>query len=286
MGLLTHFLNQPAEPGGQPRVAWPVVACVRSVVATILAAALTWAVGARFVVLKPRVMWVRSLAGSTSMMATFYALARLPTSDVLTLTNTSPVWVAILSWPLLRERPGRGVWLAVLVAVAGVAAALQPSGRAADVAPAVLALVAAFFTAVAMLGLNRLGNLHPFAIVTHFSAVSALFGLVGWLMASELGVGIDAPGDPDWARNPAVWLGVVGVGTTAFLGQVFLTLAFSRGVATRVSVVGLTQVAMVMLGEQLLGWKDITPMGVLGTAMVLGPTAWLMLRRKRVGDEG
>ncbi len=276
MGLLTHWLGLPREVGGPPRVSWAAVATVRSVVATLCAAGLTLAVGAKFVTLRPRTLWVRSVAGSTSMIATFYALAHLPTSDVLTLTNTSPVWVAVLSWPLGRERPTAGVWVAVVMAVAGVAVAVGDfdGGAAMDAVPAGLALGAAAFTAVAMLGLNRLSGVHPFAVVTHFSAVSAVFGAVTWSVAG-------ADGDAEWYTHPDVWAGIVGVGLTAFLGQVFLTLAFSRGVATRVSVVGLTQVVLVMFGEQLLGWKPATLHGLFGTAMVLGPTAWLIARSRR-----
>ena len=276
MGLLTHWLGMPASEGGPPRVSWAAVACVRSVVATLLAASFTIVARAKFVTFTPRIMWVRSLAGSTSMMATFYALAHLPTSDVLTLTNTSPIWVAVLAWPMGLAKPTAGVWVAIFVAVLGVAVTAQGESSGAGLAafPAAMALVAAFFTAVAMLGLNRLSGIHPFAVVTHFSAVSAIYGLVMWTCAGS-------PGDPHWYRGALVWGAIVGVGVTAFLGQVFLTLAFSRGVATRVSVVGLTQVVLVMLGEQLIGWKDITPQGTFGTAMVLGPTAWLIVRSRR-----
>ena len=287
MALLTHKLGQPAGPDGLPACPWTVVAFVRSIVATVCAAGMTVLVGATFVVVRPRTMWIRSLAGSTSMMATFYALARLQASEVLTLTNTSPVWVAILSWPLGRDRPTAGVWAAVACAVAGVAVATRPHGDGFDPGPSAAALFAAFFTAVAMLGLNRLKGIHPFAVVTHFSAVSALFGLAAWLAAAVFHVPIDAPGDPHWYEHAGVWSGIVGVGLTATAGQVFLTLAFSRGVATRVSVVGLSQVVLVMAGEAALGWHALTPVVGLGTAMVLGPTAWLILhaRKPRVGPQ-
>lgn len=287
MALLTHKLGEHSGPDGVPACPWTVVAFVRSVVATVCAAGLTLAVGAKFVVFRPRTMWIRSIAGSTSMMATFYALARLQASEVLTLTNTSPVWVAVLAWPLGRDKPTAGGWLAVACAFAGVVVAARPDGDGFAPGPSAAALFAAFFTAVAMLGLNRLRGVHPFAVVTHFSAVSALFGLAGWVLASVFHVPLDAPGDPNWYTHIDVWAGIIGVGLTATAGQVFLTLAFSRGVATRVSVVGLSQVVMVMAGEAVLGWNYLTPVTGLGTAMVLGPTAWLILhaRKSRVGPK-
>ena len=38
---------------------------------------------------------------------------------------------------------------------------------------------------------------------------------------------------------------------------------------------------MVMAAEAALGWKTITPTMLAGTALVLGPTAWLMLKARR-----
>src|SRR5437660_39633 len=98
---------------------WPLIALSRSLWALVLAALFARAVGARFVFLRPRTLWIRSIAGSISMLSTFYALTQLPVSDVLTLTNMFPIWVAILSWPLLRESPSGRVWVAVVSAVAG-----------------------------------------------------------------------------------------------------------------------------------------------------------------------
>lgn len=281
MGLLTHDLGREISPGGPPSCPWPVVAFVRSIVATLFAALMARAAGATFVVFTPRILWVRSLSGSVSMMATFYALSHLHVTDVLTLTNTFPIWVALLSWPLAAEKPTLGVWFAVLFSVAGVAVAIRPHGDSFQPVPTGFALFAAFFTAVAMMGLNRLRSVHPLAVVTHFSAVCTVFGAIGMIVAATGHIDIDAAGDPDWHRHPLVWLEIIGVGMTATIGQLFLTLAFSRGTATKVSVVGLAQVVMVMGFEIALGWKLFEPTMLLGTTMVLLPVAWLMTRERR-----
>src|SRR5262245_11530267 len=89
MGTLAHALG--------PRCDWQVIALARSGLALTFAAGLAWTAGVRLVFWRPRVLWVRSLAGSVSLVCTFFALTRLPVSDVLTLTNLFPVWVAILS---------------------------------------------------------------------------------------------------------------------------------------------------------------------------------------------
>src|SRR6202007_1373505 len=78
------------------------------------------------VFLRPGALWLRSCASSLSLLATFFALAQLPTSEVMTLTNTFPIWVAFLSWPLLGVRPSPGVWLAAACGVGGVVLIQSP----------------------------------------------------------------------------------------------------------------------------------------------------------------
>lgn len=213
------------------------------------------------------------------MLSTFFALANLHASEVLTLTNTFPVWVALLSWPMLGERPSRGVWVAVVVAVFGVALAVYPRDgepvgpQTFRLAPAISAIAASIFTALAMLGLNRLKSIAPIAIVVHFSAVSTVFCAAAFLL-------FPLREGPNPFDSAPMTLRLIGIGVTAMIGQVFLTLAFSRGTATKIAVVGLSQVAMVMGVESVFGWKTFTMMNLFGTLLILGPTAWLMMRER------
>ena len=94
--------------------------------AVVFSLLLTLAAGAKLVFWRPRALWVRSIAGSVSLVCTFYALPRLPISDVLTLTNVFPVWVALLSWPLLGEVPTKEAWIAIVCGVTGVVLVAQP----------------------------------------------------------------------------------------------------------------------------------------------------------------
>ena len=64
------------------------------------AAILAMAAGKRLVFFRPRKLWMRSIAGSISLVCGFYAMTHYPVSEVLTLTNMFPLWVAVLSLPL------------------------------------------------------------------------------------------------------------------------------------------------------------------------------------------
>src|SRR5262249_18728861 len=53
---------------------WQVIALARSALPMLFATGLALAAGARLFFRWPRTMWMRSVAGSLSMMGTFYAL--------------------------------------------------------------------------------------------------------------------------------------------------------------------------------------------------------------------
>ncbi len=71
---------------------------------------------------------------------------------------------------------------------------------------------------------------------------------------------------------------LLGVGVSATVGQIFLTIAFAIGPPARVSVVGLSQVGFTMLFEMLVTHRSFNTLTLLGIGLVLGPTAWTLLR--------
>ena len=73
---------------------------------------------------------------------------------------------------------------------------------------------------------------------------------------------------------------LLGVGLTATVGQIFLTQAFAAGSPARVSVVGLTQIVFALVLEVVFVGHRVEPLGLLGMALVVGPTAWLMTEQQ------
>jgi drug/metabolite transporter (DMT)-like permease len=268
MGTLAHALRLDCD--------WRVIALARSGVALVGAAALAVAGGARLVFWRPRTLWMRSIAGSLSLVGTFYALTRLPVADVLTLTHMFPVWVALLSWPLLGERPGWRAWLGVVSGVVGVTLIQQPHFAAGNFA-SLVALASSVSTAVAMLGLHRLHGIDHRAVVVHFSGVSLLFCLAT--------LGLFGPGAAPLALPAGADLALLlGVGAAATVGQLFLTRAFAAGPPARVSVVGLTQVVFALVIDAFVLGNPVDGRKLLGVALVGAPAAWLMASRPGGGE--
>ncbi len=250
---------------------WQLIAAARAGLALLFAALLAWAGRVRLVFWRPRTLWMRSIAGSISLTCGFYALTRMPVADVLTVTNMFPVWVALLSWPLLGLAPTVEVWIATAMGLAGVALIQQPHLAAGNPAM-IFAVISSFTSAIALLGLHQLRGLDVRAIVVHFSGVSLVFCLAAWLVF---------PNDtaPTVELNLAAWSMLLGMGLAATAGQICLTKAFALGDPAKVSIVGLTQVGFGMLFDAAIWGRSFTLLTLSGIALIVAPTAWLLLRR-------
>jgi drug/metabolite transporter (DMT)-like permease len=261
MGALSHLAGERCE--------WQVVAAARTSVAFVLSAALAVATGVRLVWFRPATLWVRSLAGSLGVLCAFYALTHLPISTALTLSNTVPVWVTILAWPALGQRPSAGVWLAVAVGLVGIVLIQRPDADG-DRLAMLAALGNALCTAVAMIGLNRLGGIDARAVVTHFSGVSTVVTMAVLFLTGGAGAG-------GRAFAGATPLLLAGVGLAGTLGQLAMTRAFALGTPARVSVVGLMQIVFALAFDMLLWQRSFDALTVLGILLVTAPSGWLML---------
>jgi drug/metabolite transporter (DMT)-like permease len=250
------------------QVDWQWIAIARTGLAMTFAALMAIAARKQLVFLRPRKLWMRSIAGSISLVCGFYAMTHYPVSEVLTLTNMFPLWVAILSLPLLGEWPSVDVWPAVLIGLVGVVLIQQPQFGGGQVAVAA-AILSSFTSAVALIGLHQVRELDPRAVVVHFSGVALACCVAAlWVFPTTRQLSLDL-------RTVMLLL---GVGVSATIGQLLLTMAFAAGPPARISVVGLSQVGFTMLLEMAIWHRSFSGVTLVGIGLVIAPTAWTLLR--------
>lgn len=289
MGTLAHHVGSAENHG----VEWQVVAIFRAIVPLVLVGGWALAAGVSLVFWKPAILWMRSLAGSCSLIGTFYAITRLPVSDVFTLSNMFPVWVALLAWPMLGTFPSAKVWLSVGCGAAGVVLIQRPHLAEGNFA-AIIALSVSIFTAFALIGLHRLRDLDTRAVVVHFSATSLAFAVVAYFVFPSEAGDFDLEARANALMRLAFdlkswqWADLIGLGVCASIGQICLTKAYTVGDPSKISVVGLTQIVFALLLDTVvLGhWDQLDPTKLIGIPLVLGPTAWLMLRHQSPPADG
>ncbi len=265
MGSLTHAVG--------PRCDWQVIALIRIASTFVMSVGLALSLGVPLVFARPKTLWIRSSAGTLSLLCSFYALTKLPVADVLTLTNTYPLWIVLISWLRNERATSWGDLACILCGVIGVALIQGSylSGKA-NLA-SLIALVGTFATAVAMLGLHRLKNVDPRAVVAHFSGFASVTLLVCLLVRGR----ILSASTFDRQTIPLL----LGVGFTGTIGQILLTKAFASGAPTKISVLGLTQVLFAMVFDLVFQGRRFSLVSLTGSLLVLFPTAWITARSGR-----
>jgi drug/metabolite transporter (DMT)-like permease len=170
---------------------------------------------------------LRGSFGVTSMYFFFFSYLKLPLSDAIALGLSGPIFITVLSVPLLKEQVGWRRWSAVIAGFLGVVIMTRPGPGVFEV-NALWPLLAAIFYALAMISIRRLGATEPSStIVFHFTAYSALVSLLtipfGWV-------------DPDFAwAMPESWSQIARVVVIGILGgcaQILLTNAYQRARAS------------------------------------------------------
>jgi drug/metabolite transporter (DMT)-like permease len=260
MAALTYGLGRHGCP-------WQVVALARSTLALVFSVAIALAFGIRLAFWRPGALWMRSLAGSASLVCSFYALTHLRTADAITLTSTFAIWIAILAWPLEGRLPAPGVWLALACSFTGVLFIQDPQFQSSrfDIG---VALVCAFFSAIAMHGLHRIKGVDHLAIVIHFGIVASITAMAALLAT--------AGPETFHSLSGTVLLMLIGVGASATVGQVFLTKAFATGPPTKVAIVSLSQIVFALLYDSAIWGHEFSLRQLVGILCVAAPSAWLM----------
>lgn len=243
----------------------------RSLVATLVAAAIGWREGSALGGVNRRMLVMRGLVGLASMFAYFHAIAALKLGDAVLITHLSPLFVALMSPFVLGARAPATTWLALAIGFAGVWVVAEPGGDlpAAGVASALASAVLAAGAYVSVKFLSRTDS--TAAIVLWFSAIATVVSCVTCLFA--------------WVTpNAPQLLALAGVGIFAAIAQILMTRAYAMAEATEVSVYAYaTPVFAYSLGHLLLreapGWR-----GALGTLLLVlaGVCASVLTRPKKL----
>jgi drug/metabolite transporter (DMT)-like permease len=159
---------------GARALPWSEMAAGRFLIGAVIALGVAWYRGSSLRLIDRPNAWQRSVFGTIAAVCTFYALAstRIALGDAVTLGSTAPIFVALLSGPMLAERVGGRVALGVALGFAGTVAVVRPSFSLA-IPVAVIATLGAVFYALAMLWLRKIGpGESAEAVVLHFSLVA------------------------------------------------------------------------------------------------------------------
>ncbi|OIR13027.1 MAG: hypothetical protein BEU05_00435 [Marine Group III euryarchaeote CG-Bathy2] len=210
-----------------------------------------------------RLLLWRCTAGLSAMVCYFYAVQQIPLSNAVTLQYTAPLFVALFSGVMLRERVSPLVYGCIALSFVGTVLIVSPSLRTVEI-DALVALISGVLSAFAYLAVRGLRtSASPDGVVFWFALFCTLVTLP--FAASEL---------PQLALPEA--LAIIGVGICAGVGQTGMTRAYQ---AARAAYIGAFSYATVLVGgiygwlffQQSLVWGD-----AIGAALIVGSGALLV----------
>lgn len=197
---------------------------------------------------RKRLLLLRGLAGFATMSCSFYSVSVLPLTDAITLYYLHPVFTAVFSAMLGRERFWGRTSAALVVSLLGAIAIARPPllFGASPVEPHLLGIIAAIVSAVCagivLVTLHELGRTEHPLIPTLWVSLSAFtFSLVGTI--------------PDWTMPQGLdWLYIAAIGILTQRAQLDMTKGLALQPAGRASIVGYTQIVFAGLwGAFLFG---------------------------------
>lgn len=225
----------------------------------------------------------RGLVLLLAYTAYYVSIPALPLAEAIALFFMAPVFVTLLSGPLLGEKVSPLAWVAVALGFTGVMFILKPGTSFFEPA-ALLSLFSAVAYAYGMILARRYGRDTPAAVMSFYQnctyiVVSALFAAV------VMGLGVAPHGHPSldflfraWSMPPlrdALILG--GSGIVAALAVVLLTNAYKRGQASVVAPFEYTGMLWATFWGFAVFQERPDPWTLLGMVLI-ALAGWLALR--------
>lgn len=255
---LAFAVMRVATRAGAGDLPWAEIGAARFFGGALVAVASARMNGKPLVVGDQKNAWLRSAFGTGGALTLFYALGsnKISVGDATTLYATSPLWVAVLSGPMLRERVGPAVWGGVVLGFAGVAV-LMGANLAWSGPVGALVLAGAFSYALALLRLRRLGpNESSEAIALHMSLVAGVTLLLVALPNLR-------------PVHGAAYVPLVLAALSGGLGQVFVGRAYARAEASRLAAFGYMGIVFTYVLEVVLFARAPVWHQVIGALMVM-----------------
>jgi drug/metabolite transporter (DMT)-like permease len=226
------------------------------------------------------VLVLRGVALLFAYTSYFMAFPALPLAEAIALYFMVPVFITVMSGPLLGEHVTLKAWGAVIIGLVGVAFILRPGWGIFEPA-ALLSLVSAATYAYAMILARKHGSQVPATVMAFYQNAVYLLGAL-FIAVFVYALGIEPPGHPSidflvrgWAVPNIRDLSLMALcGVIAAFGATLLSQAYRLGEANVVTTFEYTgMVWAVTFGYFFFGevpaWNTFVGMALIARAGVL-----------------
>lgn len=201
-----------------------------------------------FDVSKIHLLFLRGFFGATAMVLFFYTIATIPLGEAVVLNRTSPFFVTILAYYLMRETISLRTFFALIIGFTGVVFVMQPFGLQFSFEH-ILGVLGGFFAAAAYTTIKKIKDIYDARIIMlSFMFVGMLIPLVLYLFTPFVEFKVHT--------ELYIWICIVLMAIVSTSSQWFLTRAYSMSQASIIGVVSYANIPFsigfgIALGDSL-----------------------------------
>ncbi len=217
----------------------------------------------------PKVQILRAALTIPMIWCFFTGLKLMSLAEAITIAFTAPLFITILSRPLLGEKIGPRRWGAVMIGFVGILVALRPGVGGIGIGP-ILVIISAFAYALSMCLLRRFAGQEPTHNILFYSAIGAF--LVGGFNSV-----------PIWIEPDAVdWGLLLLVGVWGVFGSYAVIRAYRLGEASMLAPLEYTALIWSIMFDLWLFGLTPVPAVLLGAAIVIASNVYIAHREHKV----
>ena len=215
---------------------------------------------------EPKWLISRCITGFSAMACYFYAIPLIPLTTAVVLQWTSPLFVALFSGYLIKEKVSPFLFGCIGIAFVGTVLIISPSFEAVEI-NALYALASGILSALAYLSIRELRSTASSESVVFWFAIFCVIVSLP-LSARELTT----------LSSYEIQL-LVGVGITAGIGQIGMTRAFHAAKAAYIGAFSYSTVVvswiygLFIFDEVLSSWDMLGTLLIVGSGIILATTS-------------
>ncbi len=197
---------------------------------------------------KLHLLFLRGLFGTIAMLFFFYTIATIPLGEAIILNKTSPFFVTILAYYLMKEKITLNTLFALIIGFIGVFLIIKPFGIVLS-HDHILGILGGFFAAAAYATIKKIKDIYDARVIMlSFMGIGVIIPLLLYLFTPYVQFKIHT--------DIFLWLLIILMALISTASQWLLTRAYSLSPASIIGVVSYTSIPFalgfgVMLGDLL-----------------------------------
>jgi drug/metabolite transporter (DMT)-like permease len=197
---------------------------------------------------KVHLLLLRGLFGACAMALFFYTIATIPLGEAVVLNRTSPFFVTILAYYLLKETINLKTFFALIIGFLGIIFVMKPFGIEFSFEH-VLGVLGGFFAAAAYATIKKIKDIYDARLIMlSFMGIGIIIPLLIYFFTPIFEFKIHT--------DPMIWLLIGFMAVISTGSQWFITRAYSLSKASIIGVVSYTNIPFsigfgIMLGDSL-----------------------------------